>query len=351
MEAKRLFTDRMIKATVFIIVFYVFFINVSSILVNPEPNTKQRHYQWIRGFYKEPKDSLDAVFIGSSSVYSFWQAPIAWGKYRLKIYSFTSASQPLTETKTIIENLRRTQTRPLFIISTNIISGYNYNTLHYLIDYIPFKYKFKFVSDMAETEQISFQDTLEYHFPIIRFHGRWKNMSSEDFHYELEGLKGGSHYEDFLTTVVDVSDGINESFQHTTLDSNVVARITDLLDYCKKEKLNVLFVSSPWVGTQNEIEHIKAVNCLIEKEGFIVLDLIGCIDEIGLNKKEDYYNIRHTNIHGSLKVTDYIAKYLAENYTFPERSERKDESWNKAYKKYKDVIVPYLSEKEIGNLP
>lgn len=34
-------------------------------------------YKAVKSFYNENKDSLDGVFIGSSAVYRFWNAPMA----------------------------------------------------------------------------------------------------------------------------------------------------------------------------------------------------------------------------------------------------------------------------------
>ena len=53
------------------------------------------YYPFIKGFYFEPKETIDAVYIGNSSVYYYWQAPWAWKKYGIAVYPFSSGGQPI----------------------------------------------------------------------------------------------------------------------------------------------------------------------------------------------------------------------------------------------------------------
>ena len=74
------------------------------------------------------------------------------------------------------------------------------------------------------------------------------------------------------------------------------------------------------------------------------------VEEIGLTLSKDYYHEAHTNIHGSLKFTYYLGKYLSENYDFEDKRENLDyESWNMAYDKYLDIISPYVPDFELNH--
>ena len=43
---------------------------------NGEPSSND--YKTVKSFYDEKNDSLDGVFIGSSAVHRFWNAPMAY---------------------------------------------------------------------------------------------------------------------------------------------------------------------------------------------------------------------------------------------------------------------------------
>ena len=66
---------KFIKAVAFVLAFLVLFGAVSGVLVCPND---YRNYQWVGAFYENEKNSLDAVYLGSSTVYAFWSPAIAW---------------------------------------------------------------------------------------------------------------------------------------------------------------------------------------------------------------------------------------------------------------------------------
>ena len=49
-----------------------------------------RSYHTIGGFYEEEADSLDAVYLGSSNCYAFWNALVAWHSHGLAVYPYAS---------------------------------------------------------------------------------------------------------------------------------------------------------------------------------------------------------------------------------------------------------------------
>ena len=76
---------RITNNILFIVIFCTLFFCTSSVLVNPEIEMGLRHYQYVQGFFEEPEDSLDAVFIGASNVYTSWIASVGYKNYGLKI--------------------------------------------------------------------------------------------------------------------------------------------------------------------------------------------------------------------------------------------------------------------------
>lgn len=89
---------------------------------------------------------------------------------------------------------------------------------------------------------------------------------------------------------------------------------------------------------------------MVKEQGFNVVNLQGNLEEVGLDMTTDYYDNKHTNIHGSLKYTHYLGKYLSENYDFEDKRENPDyESWNVAYDKYLDIISPYVLDFELNH--
>ena len=192
-------------------------------------------------------------------------------------------------------------------------------------------------------------DKLEYYFPIIRFHSRWNELTEEDFNLSLKGIKGASVYDNFLKTSTDVTDEYCYTEEKAEMTEKQQETLEDLLQFCKSEAIKVLFVTVPQaIEDEETVAQLNTIEEIVRTEGFDVLDLMGSVDEIGLDFETDYYNARHTNIHGSIKFTHYLGQYLSQNYSFEDKREDADFSeWNDAYDKYVEWISPYITEAEL----
>ena len=63
--------------------------------------------------------------------------------------------------------------------------------------------------------------------------------------------------------------------------------------------------------------------------GYSVLDMQKLAEEIALDFTTDFYNTGHVNVHGAVKTTDYLARYLTDNYGFQDKHSNPDYSdWN-----------------------
>ena len=61
------------------------------------------------GFYAEPENSLDVVYVGGSACYRYWEPLKAWKDYGFTSYNFaTDAIQPQV-IKYILEEIQKTQ--------------------------------------------------------------------------------------------------------------------------------------------------------------------------------------------------------------------------------------------------
>ena len=109
-----------VRITAFVVVFAVMFSWVSGILTNPGDT---RNYQWVHGFYEEPEDSLDAVYIGSSNCYSFWNSITAWENYGITVWPYASQGMMFETTEYVIREARKTQPNALFIVNINAMTN------------------------------------------------------------------------------------------------------------------------------------------------------------------------------------------------------------------------------------
>lgn len=336
-----------LKTTIFILVFAITLTAITGVLVTVD----NMGYQNIAGFYEEPNNSLDAVYIGSSNCFVFWNSLLAWEEYGISVYPYACNSNLFYSTEYLIKEAKKTQPDALFIVNINSLTDGEVNIQQFrnLIDCMPFSLnKLALINHLADIGDYSFSERLEFYFPIIRYHTRWTEISTSDFSSEYNGLKGASTFETYLKTSNDVTSTYVTTDAKANLSDKLVSSTESLLDYCDEENVNVLFVTVPQSrGNEYDMSRYNAVNAMIEERGYTVLDLTERIGEMDIDMATDYYNGGHTNIHGSIKLTYFLSEYLIEHYGFTDKRNNDDySSWNRSYEEYADIIAPYILDFE-----
>lgn len=336
-----------LKIIAFITIFALLFTGATSILLKPD----FMNYHNFGGFYEEPENSLDAVYIGSSNCFTFWNSLLAWGNYGISVYPYAGNSVLFFASEYYIREARKTQPDAVFIVNINSVTdgGIPVDSMRNMIDCMPFSFnKLKMIHDMMEIGDFSFADSLEYYFPMIRFHSRWKELKSSDVELPLNGLKGSPIFDEYLKVGVDITDNYVLTEKEGVLAEKLLDSAKRLLDYCDEEQVKVVFVTVPQAKYEDfRVERFNGLNAYIESRGYPVLELLSDPEEMGLDLKADFYNTAHTNIHGSAKFTQYVANYLIENYGFTDKRQDPDyAAWNTAFDSYTKMVSPYLLDIE-----
>ncbi len=350
--------SKVIRTVIFLVVLAALVYLVSGLMSHGSTNIS--NLQRFKGFYEEREDSLDAVYIGASNVYTFWVAPIAWDHYGITVYPFSSSSQPLEAAEYLIREARKTQPDALYIVSINCIDrtyedvethGYlSSPVIHYTSDALPASAtKFQMLQRLTDLAGIPQKERLEFYFPLLRYHGRWNELQKDDFFAgRSDRVKGAIINNTYLGHSEDTTGKFRATERHQALPDGLRESIERLLNYCSQEEVKLLFVTAPQAITDESLlGQFNTINDMAKAWGFPVLDMLDCMDELDLNPVVDYYNTNHTNLHGGVKVTDYLSRYLLENYGFEDkRDDPAYTSWNEAYETYVEKISGSLLDYE-----
>lgn len=330
---------KVIRCAAFLILLAFVAIFLSKLMTN---GGEYANYQRLHGFFEEPENSLDAVFLGSSATYAYWDGPIAWGNYGIAAYPLASSRQPFAAAEYLIRAARKTQPHALYLVPLNNLDcDFSVPQLHQTLDYFPASLeKLRLTKALLDYGGYAPKDRLEFYFPLYRYHTRWNELTEIDFTYELDGLKGGTSTGAFLRRSADVSGMYRHTEKREALPGYTQDALEKLLDYCDKEKVNALFFVSPLCRVDESVlAQINTALDIVAQRGYPTLDLRDKAGEIGLDPEREYYNENHTNVHGAVKVTKYICEYLIEEYGFEDkRGDPAYAGWNQAYLDYIDVI-------------
>ena len=202
---KKATIQKAIKTVAFWIVCNWVFMIVTNISLGFDPKAS--------AFFEEPRDTLDAVYIGASPVYSSWIAPVAWKKYGIAVWGFSNSSQPFVATLDLLKCARETQPNAVYLISINGI--YNSDdlwveSLHSTTDPLPFSLKkIALINRLCTSFRRPFDDFAELLFPLFRYHSKWSSLSKSSFH-KHDSIKGSRLEEDFLSETEDTQPEVYE---------------------------------------------------------------------------------------------------------------------------------------------
>ncbi len=340
-----------IKSVTFILIFVLLLLCVSRIMTVDSGNME---YQLMTGIYGEEENSLDAVYLGSSDTYAFWNPLVAFEEYGICVYQYNCSSQPITVAEDLIKEARKTQPDAVYIIPINTLGedGLYDTVMHRLLDYMPLSTeKLEMTKWMVESEEMSFSESLEYYFPLLRYHSRWDELSGGNFSRWDNNIKNSSTYSTYLSGIEDISKNYKTSDETAEISEFLEGKLDSLLNYLEKENIKAIFVTVPRAEKSlTTVKKFNTVNEIISSRGFSVIDLMEKTDELGIDISTDYYNNTHTNIHGSIKFTNYFSEYLIETFSFEDKRENQNyNSWKEALENYHEKIDPYILDFELDS--
>ncbi len=325
------FYKTILKFICFTVIFCFLFYYVSNIL-------------WLNKtavayFYDEPENSIDVAYIGSSNVYTAFNSTLAFDMYGYTTGMMTTASQPFMDVKYLMQEVLEKQNPKLFVIDLARVGidndVYTEEDHRRTLDSMEFsKNRFEAINDFLELQNIPKDEYLDYYFSFFMYHNRWKNITKESFEGEEIFFKGYVCSKYTVPTIFQKKSTWTDEEEKLQESNEKV--LNELIDYIKKENLNVLFVVP--IKCYNDENVIKRTNYairILEENNFKVLNL-NKEKDIKINFSTDLYNANHLNVYGATKNTLYFSKYLKENYDLPDhRDDKKYDSWKKEYKRFK----------------
>lgn len=323
-----------IKTITFITIFFMLLSYVIKILwLPPSP---------ISDFYKEPKNSLDVIYIGSSNVFVHFNPVLAYETQGITTGMMSTNSQPIVLTKYLIEESRKTQNPKIYIIdlarAVETLDQFSEENIRQTTDEMKFsKNRINAINDtLSYKEEVNKKDYINFYFSFLMYHNKWKSISGANLTNVSNLYKGfWFHY---LTTKTEPQEKFVWKQDYQELDTETKKIFLDLINYIKSNNLRVLFVIPP--RKFNEKINSK-LNTLIMEVQENNLDIINfnTYDEFieKIDYSTDYYNEAHFNIYGSTKFTLYFSKYLREKYNLPShKDDEKYKSWNEEYERFKE---------------
>lgn len=324
------------------------------------------------GFYGEKEESIDVVAIGSSALYRYFHNPYFWEQFKITSYNVATPAQPADVITYMIDEVEKTQSPKLYVIETRRFLKDDFGDdessvvdaesaggaanpaeeeevdfrLLRVTDNMKYSWnRFKVINDRVEEKE----GLLAYHLDIIRYHGNWEFLNLDQLKYfdneKNNSKKGWSNILNIQPYDQLVQD---DSLQPEAIAEASEKELVRLLEKCKEEQINVVFVSTPWVAKAEHRRQNLYIQNLIEEHGFLFYDGNTHIEEMGLNYATDFYNKNHVNSWGAEKFTQVFGQFIVDEFGIVPSEYDKDviKSWKECVKANKVDVANILGEQQ-----
>ncbi|MCR4652337.1 MAG: hypothetical protein K5744_01430 [Eubacterium sp.] len=334
-----------IKGLVIVAIAAVILIGLSKILLlKSEDGINQ-----MQAFYKQPENSIDVIFLGSSRIYCDIATGVLWDNYGIAAYDLGGAEAPSWVSYYQLKEALRTQ-RPK-VICYEISSVTRVEMLTQANNWASDNnYGMKWGSNRID--QLKVNSTEEEFYqrlnPFNIMHGRYKDLTENDFRNARDTV----NYKGF-----DPRDRIWE-METPDIDSYTDIEpcsekeeeyITKLIELARSEDIPIILFASPFDTNESEQAIHNYVWTIAEKEGAEYIDFNTRYDEIGMDYSCDMADTGHLNYSGNYKFTNYFGGLLKSEFDLPDRREdpRYDSwNWDSSIQKYERIDSRIISSED-----
>lgn len=264
----------------------------------------------------EKEDSIDVIFIGDSLVYSSLSPMEIWNEYGITSYDCADAAQIIPDTYDHLKYAIESQHPNVVFMEANVLFR------------DPKKRKFN----------VTAAQTALSLFPIAKYHDNWKKYLQE----KSDGL-WINQYKGYKYITKIKSNKLDDNYMEVTEEYNKIPDhnleyFEKIIKLCEDNNTKLILISFPSQISWKYKKHNSAT-LVAETYGldFIDLNLV----DLGIEWKTDTKdNGAHLNHTGSVKVSKYVGQYI-KNHNLAEdhRGDKEYDSWNIAYKMYKDTAL------------
>lgn len=298
-----------IKSIIFTAIF-VAILYVTIIFLAPGDMSISIHKKGRFEILEEKKDTIEAVVVGDSLVYSSYSPMVVWNEFGYTSFAAADPAQVSGDMLMQVENAIEHEHPKVILLEGNVL-----------------------FRNPKERKWSNWQPILEDEYlPFIKFHDNWKNLfkygSRDEWINVFKGYKYITKIKSAASSkYIEVNDNKDYIYEENA------ENFEKIYNLCKENDIKLVLISIP---SQKSYKYEKH-NMLTELANQYNIDYIDLnLIDLGIDWKTDTKDAgSHLNRTGAVKVTMYLGNYLKEtNLLTDYRDNKKYASWNEAYEIY-----------------
>ena len=261
-------------------------------------------------YEKEPANSLDVLFFGSSLVYCDVAPAMIYEESGITSFAMAGPEQTMPVTYRYVREALAAQTPSAILVeATGLSYGRSNRNIKTNIAYMPWGLD-RLILTLEEAEP---EDRFELLFPLEAFHDRWDELEETDRKLGLQGYEpdpfaGYTWLEKVTPATTFSTRQIGKNEENYSRNLEYAGKIIRL---CQEKGIRPVFYLSPTVARLPEALVIRMERELREL-GAEFVDFNSCFEEIGFDRSVDFFDSLHLNYRGAQVFGRYLARRLPE---------------------------------------
>ena len=321
---------QVLKVLAFVIAFVVLLQTLSVFVFNGEKVSQiSKRMADSYSFLSEPENSVDVVCVGNSDIRSGFVPTELWEKYGYTSVVSSFTRQSISDSQRELKEICKFQKPKLVILEIDslydgrgpkdIINSHD-TTLNNFFDSLK--------PDAFENKISRDYSIFTFH-NVLQDHDRRSRRRKYAHGYLYSDVIKKMEYRDYMakTNELDVPNYTNSQ------------QLRTFVKYCKENDLSVLLLEVPSLTSWSYARH-NAVQNLSDELGVEFLDLNLLYDEVGIDMRNCFRDGgNHLNYFAAGAVTDYVGKYIGDNYGIESRRDDAElaEYWDNEVVQFKKI--------------
>lgn len=306
-----------------------------SVYVSPETE------MWT-DFYRQEKDSIDVLYIGSSHIYNDVNPIVIYEKSGLTGFDMATSAQDMATAYFLLQEALRFQKPQCIVLD---VYGFHFQSLLLTENYKKtldnMRWSSVKLSAIEAWQKNLKEETLVNRiFTLLDFHARWSDLNDNDYNYQkkMHLNRGFAASTEVQAIELIPSDGSPV----ITLNDTDLSYLDSIIEVCQSRGIHMIMIATPHADWKTEEKELIADLAAEKNIEFFDFNESSAIRECGLDCAKDFRDRSHLNVYGAQKFSAFLAERVRSwNDDVDEHSEQVYKKWDDAVTEWNKKMIEY----------
>lgn len=262
--------------------------------------------------YYEEETSHDVIILGDCQVYENISPVTLWREYGITSYIRGSAQQLLPQSYYLLEDTLDREMPKAVLFSVSAMGQYEQDNESYNRMTLDGMRWSKSKVDAIRATMMDDEHMVEYLFPILRFHSRWRELKEDDFKYYFSKPKV-SHNGYYMRADVRPAGEFPAMRRRSdySFDDRAWEYLEKMRVLCEQNGITLILMKSPALYPAWYDQWEVQIEEYAREHNLAYLNFLEDSDQIGIDFSTDTYDGGlHMNVYGAEKLSSYLGEFL-----------------------------------------